>query len=111
MSSPLVRLSERPGIVTPVASEPANRMSVAARHQPPEFTSATFRSLLTSPARRYSQGRPPDSTMAIVCDSPSTTDAMEFLEFLGMIPSYALSGDDGTKVDDGAVQPSSAPKR
>ena len=38
MSSPLVRAKDMPGIVVPVAFDPANRMSVAARHQPPALT-------------------------------------------------------------------------
>ena len=57
----------------PAALEPANRMSLAGRHQPPAFVWAVCNEAFTCWPLRYTKGRPPDSRIAIVFDRPSVT--------------------------------------
>src|SRR5690606_37154864 len=85
-SSPFVRLSDSPGTTVPAAFEPANRISVAARDHPPPFTREVDKSAPTDAPRRYTNGRPADSQMAIVFDSPSVTAPKPIDAFFGIIP-------------------------
>src|SRR4051812_9499037 len=73
-------------MVVPVEFEPANKMSVAARHQPAPLRWLAVIEGLTWRPRRYTNGRPPDSSTAIVLERPSVTSLKVSCAFLGSMP-------------------------
>src|SRR5258707_702696 len=73
-------------MVDPVEFDPANRMSVPARHQPPPLSESATGFVPTRVFLRYTNGRPPDSNTATVFERPSVTSLNDICAFFGKNP-------------------------